>query len=795
MSDENKKYAIRPMERILTSMRSRFGTKPAHTKEFDISVKQQSVISKQELAMLKSRSHSTPLTLGTVRNNIQSVSSNIASKIEDTSEMMVMLPELRKARRVLIPSIMSPTDMHGSNLIVNVDVPGLEDSDIANKIQALVSTYINTDLKLGKSISDWIGDALFKTGATPVMVVPKSIMSIIGDNQEVSEEHLTQYGKDSISKPNTSLLLLQPDAYVSSTELTKSTEALFASHEAVFSTGKQKKKPAKDTINKYTQKVTKNLKDNLVVSADFTMMIQPDETKRKSDKLEDSIVNILTKTSSGNILSMSSNKLADADNEPNIIKLPTTSCIPIIIPGVESEHLGYFVALDEHGTPLHIKSRKENNQLLESENDFISTMTVLKNNTSKSSIDASRQLADAMFELSIKEVLEKAVNNIGLAGVDLPDKNKLFSAIFSRIMAGKKVNMIFVPRSMLAYYAFDFREDGTGKPVVEDISFIVAMRTSFLLARVLSTINNAIDQKKISFSMEDQLSSNVDQIMAAMNDAFLEKYMYRFDHNPMEATRNLVSRSLSIQPSDMAGVHNLNIDTSTEQRQASIPDDALEERLTKMAIMCTDVPPSVLDEVGENEFSRSIAASHIMFSNAIRDYQDQVSTITNILVRALLRYSTTLRAQIDALIKDVKIEKDDNENEVNDFLEYVISKITITLPPPNVAPDKSKFEEMSTIVDAVESVFDKLFAEELVAIDDDELKSTLSAIKASAMRTAIKEVVANLGGIDMATIATFDDDTFEPVKKYNKQLINYGAAMKRMKSVFLASGEDDDNGY
>ena len=797
MPDNKKEYATRPMERLLSAMRSRFGASTRTNKTFNIANHQDSVISRNELMMLKKRSSKSPLRLSDVKNNINSVSSNIAERIGDASEMATMVPELRKARMVLISSIMSPSDMHGTNLIINVNAPELKDSDIEQKIASLISGYVNDELRLGSSISNWIGDALFKTGSSPVMVVPKSLVELLYSDTDVSEEQLHAMVTQ-LSKSKSDRLKLVDAASIDVTNFAGKTSGLIASNEALFPVGANKKPklPSKTIVNNYAKSVKDKMKDHLVVTADFTMMLKPEKTKKTSDGIENSIVNVLTKTNSGNILSLSSKNLDSDENEPYIVKLPATSCIPIIIPGVESEHLGYFVALDEHGSPLNISDNRNEQCLFDSEENFLTTMSIIKESKHKSNSDSSRKLADAMFELSIKTVLDKAVNNMGLAGADLPEKNKLFSAIFARIMQDKKVNVVFVPRSMLSYYAFDYRSDGTGKPLIEDIAFIVAMRTSFLISRVLATINNAVDQKKITFSMEDQLSSNVEQIMEAMNEAYMEKYMYRFDHNPMAATRNLVSRSVTIQPTDMAGVHNLNIDSSTEQRQASVPDDALEERLTKMILLNTDVPPSVLDEVGENEFSRSVAASHILFSNAIRDYQTKVSDITNILVRALLRYSKSLRTEINKLISDVKSSKDDNDNQVDDFLEYVIGRVSVSLPPPNVAPDKSKFEEMDTITSAIENVFEKMFSEDLVAIDDSEIKSALTAMKAYSIREAVKETMGNLGGIDMADVPGIDDIKFDAVSNYTKQLINYSAGFKRMKKNLMPSEDDnDDNGY
>lgn len=796
MPDKEKEYATRPMERLLAAMRSRFGTSSKTSRRFKSMERQRSVISKQELTILKKRSSSSPLRLSDVKNNITSIASNIASKLSDTAEMSAMVPELRKAKKVLVSSIMSPSDMHGTNLIVNVNIPELKDSDVEQKIADIVSDHINNELGLGSSISEWIGSALFTTGATPIMVVPKSLLTLLTDKEDVSEEHLETIKKQLNSSTPNKLSLVNIDR-IDVAEMAESMTNLMESNEALFQTGgsKKPKLPNKEIVNTYSKSVKDKMKDNLVVTADFTMMVKPETVKKKSDTIEDSIVNILTKTNSGNILSLSSKSLDSEENEPYIIKLPTTACIPIIIPGVENEHLGYFVALDENGSPLNITNNKQEKGIFESEENFLTTMSIIKNSASRASTNASSKLADAMFELSIKSVLEKAANNIGLEGVDLPDKNKLFTAIFARIMKDKKVNVVFVPRSMLAYYAFDFRKDGTGKPLIEDISFIIAMRTSFLIARVLSTINNAIDQTKITFSMEDQLASSVDQIMEAMNEAFMEKYMYRFDHNPMAATRNLISRSLTLQPTDMAGVHNFNIEKSTEQRQASPPDDAMDERLTKMIILNTDVPPSVLDEVGENEFSRSVAASHILFSNAIRDYQSSVCLITNILVRSLLRYSKSMRDAISNVVDQIKEKRDDNNNEVDDFLEYILTRVTVSLPPPNVAPDKTKFEEMDTITNAIENVFEKLFADDLVAVDDNDTKAALTAMKAYGIRETVKEIISNLGGINMADVPGIDDEKFDAVKQYTTQLINYGAGLKRLKSNLITANKEDDNGY
>jgi len=360
-------------------------------------------------------------------------------------------------------------------------------------------------------------------------------------------------------------------------------------------------------------------------------------------------------------------------------------------------------------------------------------------------------------------------------------------------MRGNKVKLIYVPCSMMGYYAYDYRDDGTGKGIMEDSAFLIGLRTSLLVAKVIGALDNATDKHRITFDMDESLGTNMEQVMEIIQDAYMEKHLYSFDHNPMSVMRNIVARNVSIMPKNMTGFANLEIDRDVSQGQASTVDDEMEEKITNLITTPTNIPAAVFNELGENEFSRSVATTNIIFSNFIRVLQRDTCIPTGNIVKAYVRNSHRIIKEIKGILS--KHIKEGNQDSFNNYLEYIIRGIIVSLPKPNISPDKARYEELSTIMQTIDEVVEKLLPDELIVEDEEgKTKETLVAMRADVARRMVKDAISQIGATSMLNVATTDDMNFTDVQDINWIIRNYARGLKDLNEHLKKKSEEDDSG-
>lgn len=719
-----------------------------------------------------------------LKSDLLAISAQVTRQSDTSKAYQSMTPEIKKARNILIPSIMSPTDMYGEQITVGLECPNLDDK-IKNSIAELITEYMNNKIKIGKSIAEWIGEAMFDTGAAPVLILPKKSIKILTKDVQNNTTVLDD------KKENKYI-----DTCTIGTEAFCGTEAgldlsiPFTNERVVANISDES---LNDIIEKgkcsdVKQKIASNLSSNFNVSFDFRKVSSLNDSISKANKaVDDKLKSLISTYGNEKVYTISDDNGPNINDEPIIHKLPANSVIPIHVPGSPKSHIGYFIIVDEYGNPIDGNYRKINEQ-----HSVGSPFLASINSMIMKGLDSPEKKYNALssvFELTLKKTLSESLKSKGIDGIEFPESNNLYSCIFSRAMANEKITLVYVTSSNLAYFAYDFREDGTGKGIMEDSNFIIAMRTAFLIARVITALNNSTDKKKITFDMDDNQGTNVEQIMGMIKDAYINKNMYNLDHNPMTVMRDIVSRSISVVPSGMKGISDLKLETTTSQGQANKPDDGIENILTNFIVTTTNVPHAALNELGENEFSRSITTTNLLFANYIRGAQTITCSNAEILVKAFVRNSSHLLTKIIEVLKQNKIDIKD-KSVLDKYLNYIIGNIFITLPSPTVSPNKARYKELEDIIETIIKVVGVLLPEDLIVGADETSKSTILALKADVTRKMVKDTLNKLGASGFVDTALIDKLDIEAILSFNEKVGNISNSFKMKKASLDKPAEE-----
>lgn len=814
MEEKSKNSAIRNRRRLFSVLGLFPKAQDPADRTLDIESRK-SLYAANELAALhastkgdKDRKH------GNLQQHLSGTSEKISKMIGKTESFNSMLPEADKARAIYIPSIMSPTDMYGNSFTISLEGCTFPD-EVQNSINELFADMVNSDLELGNKVPTWIGDAMFKKGATAVMVVPKQLNRELSSDVELDanldgnsdvevDDNDGKAGVQGKLSAGTENYDITPEFLnISSTanDIDFSLEAMsgvFHKHEEIAI-----EKDSGNKIHNVLNELTQSLRGEITVSMDISKIRGATEAAQENVKaFEERSAGRISKVSSSKSLIISGNSIAVEDGDfPLVVRLPTSSVIPVTVPGSPESRLGYFVVNDSSGNPINAditgKSEASMSQSL-----FMKTFT--SNNSgmliNNAAAEKRSEVASDLFDIIIEQVLGNSLNKVAgdetksAVEYNIVNNRDLGVAIFNRILRKEKISFIFVPTTHMAYYAFEYREDGTGKTLLEDASTLIALRTSCIIAKVVSVMDSARDNRRIEYSLADADGTNLEQINEMLSRMYREKHKPNLSHNTDNILETIIDNSMTIAPKQFEGLEDFSITTETTNANLSSVDDSLEEMLTRMITLYLRVPAGAIDDVHEKDFSRSVATSNILFSNDVRLAQQITCRETTTIAKAVAINSSTVVKKLRKILKDAtSLQLPDGVTE-EDLVRYVINSMQVSLPAPNVSPDRTRLSEISENIRTISDVIDGMWAEELLVVDDDSTRRSLLAYKQFLKHVRIRELVANAGDANLAAIPGMDDMDPDLIRKLNQVMVNIGQMGVRMKEAMVVSPDASGGG-
>lgn len=820
------------------------------------------------------------------------VVNNAANWDRESRTSNILTPEIQTAREVMVSSIMSPIDLQTDKVNIIIDDSGLPE-ELEQLLSKMLSDFFNKELQFGRRMAKWIGDGLYGPGSAPVLVLPQANIYTM---RKLADMDLQKNGFDpkdlvkgihpttrpDTTKPITSgeslSIFDMPDIDgemgFESLNLGPSQEAITASTETLVDrittesymsleamkmlpnkkAGKDDKGndieidipvteviATKDKMKKGIEQVLKNGLNYIRFSANPGLINQHNsklqQNLEKMQKKIDSHLFQLGSTSSP-IYMLDTEKAKDAEPSVDeeaaaIIDLPYPCVIPVIIPGTPSQHIGYFIAVNQWGDPITPENRDINNFYSNSrimEANLQANMGIPSDLVATNDMSGTQRFkaTSVIFGVMLKNIMEKKLEEYGLGGTQLEQHETITSCLFRNLLDQKRIGLVFVPEPMLTYFSYDFHDDGTGKSLLEDIRMIIGLRTTLVTAGVMAAAENSIDQKVISVNV-DENNANFAQLLEQVRNAYIEKRVMRFDTNPFNITRQIASRSITLVPTGVRGIpENLSVQTDHRTAGAIQPDNPLLEQLNEWMIQALKVPASAMTQTSEADFARSVVTTNLCFNNRVKIYQLDTNRLGTKIIRAYLKYSTALQKRILDILKqsyhdseemdkddpnlehsqedqafsedqkkkmrekadelrekdthphksktEVKMNKETPEEELRQIIEHAFVK----LPEPRIVVDKAQYEEITGFADTVDRVCNIVYNESLLTESSQQYSATLRAMSAAAKEALVRgfiKTTAAASAFDLPTIRDIDEDLlmdmYRRLANVEKGLRNY----------------------
>ena len=480
------------------------------------------------------------------------------------------------------------------------------------------------------------------------------------------------------------------------------------------------------------------------------------------------------------------NYLFDDDEQKSLpfnIEIPAEAVIPICIPGQKREKLGYFILTDDHGRPIRASSYLTSGSGCTVSTRIANAYAMMYGQVPTAggvqspymafqqrpgtAINPTEDAMNDIFNYILDNMLRRKLKDIGLSEVTFDKYESIATCMFYRMLENKETSLVFVPEQLITYIAFDYRDNGCGRSLIENAEFTLSLMVALLTTNLMAQMKNAVAKQEIEVTFDED-ETNQHQLIEQIKNAALMKSQINLTSNPADVIRAVTDQSISIKAVKHPNNPGFDITRTYTTDQMPVADTELLEKLQAWLTNTFGIPHSVFNQLDDAEFSRSIATSNLFFTQLIRSYQKVVCRFFTDFIKLNLKYSPTMQEGISKILNNhINGRKSSLENEldtpINDggkdikgdqldiqkTLTEVISKVELSLPQPNIAPNQAQYNVVRDFKEILDGIVDNLYPDEIIHTDDQDglngLKVLKSMIKSNMTKTLLERIGLSTG--------------------------------------------------
>lgn len=770
----------------------------------------------------------------------------------DIEKMKLLAPEINQASIIRVSTIMSPNDLQEGVFKCSIDDLEELDESLRAEIAEYITNFINEVLNLGGKADDWCKQCLYGAGAVPIFTFPSThfqafkkdgLQTDTSTMRVVSTESKSKIGNESILTEDTyytdtNRKLIWDKKIVSNND-TVGTESftvlmskdnkrqdlykaviddLSSLNPDIFSLNDDGNVPEELVTSLESMKVTLTKKldegDIIKLSENPEIIKFAGEYKNfKKKNLEKKYEENLNSYMYYRIDELVSMQKYEDNNEqelghPFYMVLPPESVIPIHVPGNPKEHLGYLVLIDEFGHPL---SATDSSTKGCCGGSVSAAHQAMFGSSCGSKLDRySKAMSNSVFDHLLDNYIKAKLNGMGIDSVDVEKANGIANVMFYRLLEHKRTGLVYVPPSLMTYLCFDYRSNGTGKSLLEDIHFILSLRATFMVASVMAMANDSVNHHNINLTF-DEKTTNYEQIMDIVANQYIDKRKMKLSIDPTDISRNIARNALTISPKNMAGIQGFDIESTNQAGSSVKVDNELMSTFDTMLVTALGVPYAALNQLSETEYSRSVVTGNLFFSKQIKKDQNTLCRHMEQFVKTYIKYSRTLKEAILEIIKSKgKLNDKVNTEKVTTsttdqvlesknipkVISKIIDHIQLRLPIPNIAPDKAQYSELKEYLATIDELANVLFGNELVGQEDMKAQGMLGIIRAFWKKYTCEDIFNRLGGFNTLELPTMEDLASDQIKwvEFSQALNNFAKLLEESRTKLTTATTDGFGG-
>lgn len=694
----------------------------------------------------------------------------------ENRKILQLLPEVAKAARLMTASTFSPNDLSLNEISIHFASDDIPDT-YTKRLGDYATTFFEKKLNLSTSAFEWVMEYGYESGSAVFAIVPLRSFEKIQDDSYLGIEAFIDRVVEPLSHES-----LFGFATSSNTEMAADSVALEALVDtAVFDSLSVMNATSNRTKEVLGKPVASKLIESFIGKEALSLTDNPDilqagtQARKKIEQRSKSVIgNRYLRPMAESIVGIDA-ELDPKDKkavigDPILMRLPSESVTVIHTPGDPNDHQGYLILLDRAGNPINAVGIEEaqRSTAVDYNQNQGNIFNQVYNAYGVSSSSRGSIHEDTMGKVYTQIVTEHLKNRVGKAGFtnsEIGNCDAMMRCMFSRFMQSKQTRILFMPKELVSYMAFELDQNGYGVSRLDGIKFNLGLKMAIQVSRVLASIKSAMDRRKIEVKFTENMMDDPEAILGSVIRQYIDKSTMSFSIDPNVIQGQIADKSISIAGIDIPGMENFSLTNEPDQRSGSFDfDPSISEGIDKAIMNGMHVPPATMNSLGEDEYARSVSTTNLFFSMDVKTDQKKVIKNKSDLIRKYGRYSEPFRRGLLELFpnlnganktKSISSTEDDiGDGKSQDSLpghytlDSLIDTMHITLPVPNIAPSKAQFEQLEAMVTALTNTFNALFPDDLIGADD----TLAPALRLLRSRLITQNIRNYLDGSGMSTL-------------------------------------------
>ena len=661
------------------------------------------------------------------------------------------LPDVELAKQILVTSIISPNDLVSTEIFFNLDDSSDYLGTAGKSMLKSVEDTMKKHFKIEKCLQPYLEASLFDDGSVPVIVLPESSLDhAINSGNIISKESIGDFISQSTGTVKSLGILINPkgdegnDLY---TQLTASIESISLNRPTEYDP-KISDKMNITIIDNYEALKLPRLNEKIVHDRLATTyrknqlgmeLYNPERERSKhfgnKDKnvgstgdINDRVKSVMSSFTerqyqTETVLNLKTKNKVDQETigHPLVMRVPHESCIPIFPPSDPTNHIGYYVVIDNTGNPVRIPVDSdyiENMINANSDNTDMSDFLAQKVNQSQFGTNGNTaQKYDEMYKAFSKVIEEDLIIRLsGMYGGDLSlgATDEIYKLMFARALAKKHTQLIFVPKTLLTYFAFDYNDYGMGISLLEKSKMIASLRSVLMYANVMAAVKNSITQREVEIQL-DPTDPNPDKTIeeylhAVAKATRSESPFGEFD--PLNIVSNLTNSGVSVSVSGHPGFPETKAVVNHSNVSMGKVDTELDEMLKKWHIMSMWLTPETVDAATGPDFATSVHANNILLAKRNQVAQDIYTEKWSDHIRKICYNSKPILDDLKKILEQNRkfVNKTFAKTYTDDeIINYFLMNIYVELPRAETAKFEMQLEALDQYTQALDKILTDAF--------------------------------------------------------------------------------------
>lgn len=681
----------------------------------------------------------------------QRVSNSSLQSALDAENIQQLLPDVVKAKQILISTILSPKDLITVNPVYKCDSEFL--GEVAIELIRLVEEDLDKNYKIKTKMKKHLEDMLFDYGAHISVIIPKSrIDSIINSDRGWSNEAYEQVRQGTLI-PKSIGVLGDPDISIANlTGRQYSIENMYNAPVKPFVGLKDFNLTVTDNpdafkLGEITRKwQMQRIEEAYSINRSFSLedrglVIDKSVTNRKVEKRKESDKPIFQTRFYDRklVLDIEQNSKEDEsydyEETPLIYDIPPEAFIPVHEPSNPENIIGGFILTDTMtGQAVRKASIRDFYQNLQqgmsptagSSSQMLGRMrsTLLdygyNSSGAESDINTMLRIYTGIVEDDIKRRLKNGLNG---DSAELTKNDEIYRIMFARSCAQQQTQLIYIPKRFLTYFAFEYDDRGVGVSLLTATKTMASIRATVSMANFFSTIRNSTNYRKFTLELNENDPDPDETVETTIHEISraTQQNMPMFEPNPTDIVNFLQNAGISIEVKGHPRWANTQVDVQNNQQSNVTVDTEFTDRLQMEHMGALGVPAEAVNSSLDMEFMRNIIQNHLLFSKGAMRYQDEYTPQLTEDVRKYISANGQLLNKMKKVVQEKrKILKElgvADKNTDNDIVNHFVNNFMVELPAPDLTKIDVQMEEFDKYNEALDKFLPSFVSSDILGSD------------------------------------------------------------------------------